>query len=209
MRCSNCGAENPDYAAFCGKCSADLSSSAPETSSREPTKAAEGTLAKPPELKKCLNCGRTVNALTPICPYCGKNPAGVWAPSAVSAYETSSYDSDYEDIAPRRTSGTAVAGGILALLAGILAAAQGALIASAGASLSYLPGSGSVCFCGGLDFLFGIIAIVGGVASLRQTGWGLAMAGAVFGMIGLGFIIGAVFGLIALILVAVSHADFD
>ncbi len=96
----------------------------------------------------------------------------------------------------------------MAILAGLFAIGQG-LLYIAGATMIDVPGVGSLCFCGGVDFVFGIASTIGGALALKRSNFGIAMLGAVLGMLGVGFIIGFLFGLIAVILLATSHNDFD
>ncbi len=102
-----------------------------------------------------------------------------------------------------------IAGAIFAILAGLLALGQGIIYASVSAAVpSYIP-TGSLCFCGTLDILFGLASLAAGVLCLRRSSFGLALLGAILGMIGLGFLFGALLGFIAVILIAVSRNEFD
>jgi hypothetical protein len=98
----------------------------------------------------------------------------------------------------------------LAILAGVLALGQGVLYVSVDAAVSaYIPtGTGMLCLCGGLDIVFGLASLAGGIMALKRTSFGLALLGAILGMLGFGFLIGALLGLIAVILIAVSRQDF-
>ena len=220
-KCPRCGADNPDYSFYCGKCSADLRDSSgriivastQEVPAEETKVVKEQTaeikpvpvVVRPPKLVNCAYCGRQVNANTLHCPFCGKNPRGPW--------EGGSYESDYSTDQPveggGRGSGTLVLGGIMAILAGALALGQGLLYMTASSLVSYVPGSGSLCFCGGLDAAFGLGSLIGGILAIRRTNFGLALAGAIVGMLGFGIVIGSLFGLIALICIAISRQEFE
>lgn len=106
-------------------------------------------------------------------------------------------------------SGALIAGGVFAILAGVLALGQGLLYSSFSSAFAYVSGSNSLCLCGGLDVLFGAFSLVAGVFALKGKNFALALTGSVFGMLGIGFLIGFVFGLVAIILIAVSKNDFD
>ena len=226
-KCPNCSADNPDYAFFCGKCSSELRDATGkiiEPSVKEPPaekpivqehsqsgeiKPTPVKLSKP-RLINCAWCGRQVNASTLYCPFCGKNPGGPWKGGSRESDYLGDEAAQYEEAsASGGASGTLVLGGVMAILAGVLALGQGLIYAGAASVVSYLPGSGSVCLCGGLDALFGIGSIVGGIVAIRQSSFGLALAGAIVGMLGLGFIVGALFGLIAIICIAVSRQEFE
>lgn len=97
----------------------------------------------------------------------------------------------------------------MAILAGVLALGQGILWAGvSSAAAAYIP-TGALCLCGGVDMIFGLASIAGGIMALKRTSFGLALLGAILGMLGFGFLIGALLGLIAVILIAVSRNDFD
>ncbi|MBU0685472.1 MAG: hypothetical protein ABIE25_06810 [Thermoplasmatota archaeon] len=63
--------------------------------------------------------------------------------------------------------------------------------------------------CGGILVVSSFIAIVGGFFALKRKHFFAAIAGAVFGMVGIGFILGAILALIGLILVALSRHEFE
>lgn len=62
--------------------------------------------------------------------------------------------------------------------------------------------------CGGLVGLFSFIALIGSIYSFTYKSFWIAVIGSVFGILAIGFIIGAVLSFIALILVAMSKNDF-
>lgn len=94
----------------------------------------------------------------------------------------------------------------MAILAGVLAIGQG-LLYLAGASLITL-GSGFLCVCGGLDFLFGAASVMAGLYAIKRENFAAAIIGAILGMLGIGFLIGFVFGLLAVIFIAISQKEF-
>lgn len=223
-RCTRCGAQNPDYVFYCGKCGGEVTKDenaviVPVIPSESPkvveqAKATETSSPKKPEppKKKCTWCGRDVNAETYICPYCGKNPWGPWGRNArdEALYQAQSEDINYIGAyGSAHASGTLTAGGVLAIIAGVLALGQGLLYSIIGSTFTVLPGSGSLCLCGGVDALFGVLSILGGISALKRRSWALALFGAILGMLGFGLLIGALFGLIALILIAMSRNEFE
>jgi predicted RNA-binding Zn-ribbon protein involved in translation (DUF1610 family) len=218
-RCTRCGAQNPDYVLYCGKCGGEITKDKNEAfvpvSSSEPSKrvnqanAAVSSAPQVPQppMKYCTWCGREVNAAAHVCPFCGKNPWGPWGRDRL---DEEMYNQYVETVSPSHTkaSGALILGGVLVLLAGVLALGQGILYVVIGEAVSSYAPSGFLCLCGGIDILFGIFSIAAGVFSIQRRHFGLAIIGAVFGMLGLGLLIGFVFGLIGLILIAISGPEF-
>jgi len=62
--------------------------------------------------------------------------------------------------------------------------------------------------CGVLLFVFGALALAGGYFGIRRRHFGFAIAGGVFGLLGLGFYVGSLLALIGIILVAISKDEF-
>ncbi len=220
MKCGKCGGDNPDYAVYCGKCGNDLpkaSSNASETQETGSTQVvAPRTPAQwaKPEMKFCSKCGKEIRADSYTCEFCGERP---WSDNSSrwdhlydtqQTYSSSDAYSTSEVLSSASHSNGPVIGGIFAILAGVFALGQG-LIYMAGSAMIVLPGTGTLCLCGGIDFVFGMVSVLGGVCALSRKKFGLAVLGAVLGMLGLGLIIGFIFGLIALILIAISREEFD
>lgn len=231
-RCLNCGADNPDYVHFCGRCGNEIVDGVrPKdlpSDERVPTRSPDiqppspvelkttvgvaQSVQKEPEKRKCTWCGKEVNASVYLCPFCGKNP---WGPWGRNARDEALYQAQSESIdgigayGSAHANGGLTAGGVLAIVAGVLALGQGLLYSVIGSTFSILPGSGSLCLCGGIDALFGAMSILGGISALKRSNWGLAVFGATLGMLGLGLLIGGLIGLIALVLIAASRNDFE
>lgn len=223
-RCTRCGAQNPDYVFYCGKCGGEVTKDenaviVPVIPSEPPkggeqAKATETSSPQEPEppRKKCTWCGKEVNASAYLCPFCGKNP---WGPWGRNARDEALYQTQIENIdgpgayGLTHASGGLTLGGILAIIAGVLALGQGLLYSVIGSTFAVLPGSGSLCLCGSVDALFGALSILGGISALKRSNWALALFGAILGMLGIGLLIGALLGLIALILIAMSRNEFD
>ena len=104
---------------------------------------------------------------------------------------------------------TRVAGGVLILISALSGFISGIAII-AGSSFMWgmdeIPGfaSGAVTACGAVFIVFAVIALVGAIAAIKGTSWGLAIVGGIFA-IPTGWVI---FGLIGLIMVAVSKDQF-
>ncbi|MCJ2556643.1 MAG: hypothetical protein LN415_05980 [Candidatus Thermoplasmatota archaeon] len=65
--------------------------------------------------------------------------------------------------------------------------------------------AGIIMICGIIFLIFGLIGLLGGIFAIKRTHFGLAILGGIFSLLA-GFII---FGLIGLILVAISKKEFS
>ncbi len=124
---------------------------------------------------------------------------------------------------PRPRSSKPTIAAVLIVLAGIFALGQGIMfmvadnayiesmdltsITDAGYSISEIRDMLNTC--GIIGVLFGVIAIIGGTIAFTRKHYMLAMVGAVFAIIGLGFLVGSVLGLIGIILLAMSKQEFE
>jgi hypothetical protein len=213
MRCNKCGKDNPGYTAFCGWCGNDMkeiSEGVAEMPSESPTSDNAMASETPsqqftrPAMRYCSKCGGKIRADSITCEHCGERPWQSPAPQATeSIWEADEYT--YHS-SSRSDSSSPVIGGIMSILAGVFAVGQG-LLYMAGSSMVSLYG-GSLCLCGSIDFLFGIGAIYGGVEALKRGSFTIALVGAILGLLGFGFVIGALFGLLAVVFIAVSRDEF-
>ncbi len=150
----------------------------------------------------CRSCGREVSPNYLFCPYCGSETPEGWK----RGYRPDYYQGEYaEPVLGKKASGTLMLGGIMAILAGVLAIVQSIVLWN---WLPLLSDSGLLCFCGGLGALFGLGSIAGGVFAIRRENFGLSLTGAIVGMLATGFGVGALFGLIAIICIAVSKEEY-
>ncbi len=176
--------------------------SAPSKTALEP----KGTTSGLPK-RYCRHCGTEVDMWDTVCPHCREDPSYVSPGSVSGDHDYSRSDYDYEPSSG--ASGAVLGGGILAILAGVLALGQGILTAGVSSAASaYIP-TGALCLCGGLGMIFGLASIAGGIMALKRSSFTLALLGAILGIFGIGFYLGAVLGLVAVILIAVSRHEFD
>ncbi|MDF1514374.1 MAG: zinc ribbon domain-containing protein, partial [Anaerolineae bacterium] len=80
VRCTKCGAQNPDGALFCDECGASLQSPKPQPGYQPPPQPAQPlppTIV--PSSKTCPVCGATVQSVGAFCENCG---ASVTAPDS-------------------------------------------------------------------------------------------------------------------------------
>ena len=96
------------------------------------------------------------------------------------------------------------AAGILCIVAGAAAAISGLGLTVLGGVIGVPFGAGWMGAFGVPWIVFGVIAIVGGVYSLKRRAWGLALAGSICALSGY-FIL----GLLAIIFVAMGKNEFE
>ena len=179
-RCPKCGQESKGDFTYCGMCGSDLGKS--------------DNLEKP-DMKKCRWCGKQMPiAGGDLCWECTSD-----------TYGDSAYASEGSG-APKLLR----SGGILLMIAGAFEIALGiwAIIWGASVSTSFGFSLAPYTICGALATILGIISIGGGICAVRQERFILAIIGSVCAIIGLGFSIGSVLGIISLVFIAVSKDDF-
>lgn len=212
--CDKCGKANPDEASYCLSCGTKLPS-IPEN--------------------KCPVCGHVSPADARYCGACRASlspqvaPAQQAAPppSSPSVQDAPSYQSGVSNVwqeaivdqsaeAYARPTGLTVAG-ILLLVAGAAAIIDGIYSLGMASTVSeYDAGelgvvdlSGYVMCCASLAIIFGVAGLAGGYFTMTQQKWNLAFVGSILVMLALGpFMVCLVFGLIALILVALGRDSF-
>lgn len=193
--CPYCGGLVQDGATACGFCGKELGiSSVPPP---PPGYGSAGT-------RYCVACGRPIPFEANVCPYCGHD------------YRIASGLSIQSQKTWKPT-----AAGILIIIAGILAIAMGALYMSLDVAdfedlgVALPPEftaedlAGLMDICGVVLFVFAIIAIIGGIFGIQRKHFGFAIAGGVFGLLGIGFFLGSLLALVGLILVAISRREFQ
>lgn len=215
-KCPKCGNENPGYVFYCGRCGSEIpedlrkatlekekedsQTASPPTTSSDSSAPSVRRSPGPARITYCRNCGADYDSDMNECPACGKSL------EEQLAHLTYSMDGSHSSTG---ATGGLFAGGILALVAGVLALGQGLIYAAGGSAFSYAPGSGLLCLCGAIDILFGLGSMAGGYFAIKREKFTLALLGAVVGMLGMGFLIGFVLGLIALVLIATSKGEFN
>lgn len=68
--------------------------------------------------------------------------------------------------------------------------------------------TGVIWICGAIGIILSLFALLGGIMSLLRKNWALALVGGILGLFTIGFIIGSVLSLVALILIAVSKKEY-
>lgn len=106
-----------------------------------------------------------------------------------------------------------IIGGALLLIGAISGLAWGGLLIAGG---NFFGGfdpfgflSGALMVCGIVFLIFSLIALMGAIMAITGKSWGLAVLGGIFGLLCLGIsFTGSLFGLIGLILIAISKDEF-
>ena len=219
MQCPSCGTENSESAKFCRSCGKKL---VIEMTVKCPHCGADGQenrlhctncgkelAVRPSETRDrfCTACGKKIGPAADVCPFCGHRSRSPWD---VSSYEEPSYGDLEESYRPETAK--PVVAGVLLILAGLLAIGQGVMFLAANEIVRDYYGSAAgsnLCLCGGLGILFGLVAIGGAVSCFKREGFVFALVGALLGMLGIGFVLGGIFGLVALILIALAKEEFE
>jgi hypothetical protein len=122
---------------------------------------------------------------------------------------------------PKPRSSKPVIAGVLIIIAGLAALAMGLFymvldvgtIEDSGVALppevTIEDIQSVLVVCGAVLIVFAAIAIVGGYFAIQRKHFFISVAGAVFGLLGIGFLLGALLALIGLILVAISRQEFE
>ncbi len=158
----------------------------------------------PAGTRNCVSCGRSIDWSANVCPYCGHDFRAQMMP-----YQPQVARSGYAGWA----GGLIIASGVLGLLMGIVM-----LIVS---TLSFdtlnitLPAGFTeqdfhnlFVVLGSVVIAFGAIAIIGGMFAVQRRQLALSILGGVFGVLSIGFFLGAVVAAIGIILLIVSRHEF-
>jgi len=115
---------------------------------------------------------------------------------------------------------TRLLGGIFLILSGICGFVVVTALFIGSTSVGGMPGmdavpgmadaaSGILKVCGGIFAVFSIVALLGGVVALMGKMWGLSLVGGILGLFTIGpLFLGSIFGLIGLILIAMSKEEY-
>ncbi len=155
------------------------------------------------DTRLCVSCGRSIAWEANVCPYCGHDYRVQMGPP------------------PKPRSSKPVIAGVLIIIAGLAALAMGLFymvldvgtIEDSGVALppevTIEDIQSVLVVCGAVLIVFAAIAIVGGYFAIQRKHFFISVAGAVFGLLGIGFLLGALLALIGLILVAISRQEFE
>jgi len=111
--------------------------------------------------------------------------------------------------ANRDTRGGLVIAGVLMVIVGVLAFGSGFMYLAVSGVVHDFYGIDLGC-CGVLELFFGMGSLVGGAFAINRKHFHLALVGALVGVLTVGpFFVGSIMSLIAVILVAMGHQDFE
>ncbi len=96
-------------------------------------------------------------------------------------------------------------GGILAIIAGALQVIVGIAMAAVGGIGGAFIGMGWLSAIGAPLIILGVIALVGGIYSLKRRIWGLALAGSICALVDPWFIL----GVLAIIFISLGKGEFE
>jgi hypothetical protein len=135
-------------------------------------------------MKTCLSCGQQIPIQYNVCPYCQK-------PTAPGT--------------EKKDSALPIVAGVFNIL-GLALACYFLYSAIIGTAILSAYGLGSIGFvCIGIAVIGVVFSLIGAIFCFMKKHWGLALVGSILGMI----FGGLIFGLIALICVAVSKEAFS
>jgi hypothetical protein len=144
--------------------------------------------------KWCPQCGRPKSVHADVCDYCAR-----------VEIERSMQDGSPEYYRVG-TMGLPAIGGLFILIAGLLGIAQGVVLLATVAD-SNMPFT-VTCFTS-LVVAFGFIALAGSASAMMRKNAVYAILGGIFGVLSIGFYIGAVMGIVGIALVMKSYDEFE
>ena len=213
--CPSCGAVVQESQSNCTKCGAKLlrsrSTEVVPMVPRPPKPSAVAPTALEPSYKETMAVNdaslEPETAAADACPICGRSKdvaAEVCEECAQSGREN--YEVTRSETVTVSDPDLPKLGGILIIIAGVLGVVYGMLSISRVTDHS-LPFS-VVCFTS-LMMVFGLAAIFGGISAMGRLNAVYAVLGGVFGILSIGFYIGALLSFIGLVLVMKSYNEFS
>jgi len=198
--CPQCGAPNPSYAVYCGRCGYELPEDFRKRAALEPT-ANDARLPGPPldfsaPSRRPTSSGRSSGEKLDV-------PRAA-SPPVSSIWET-------KEFRRRELHTTLMIGGACAIVAGLLGIIQGIdFVAGGSVFIDFSSAnSGLQILLGLVEIVFGLLSIIGGLDARLQRMYRRSLIGAILGMVAFGFVIGALLGLVAVILIAFSQDEFE
>jgi len=162
----------------------------------------------------CPSCRGAVPPDANVCPHCGYKIRPEAAKPAPPPKKPSAA------VGGKPMTSKPLIGGILVVISGIFGLILGGVLAGASTMVDDLFGGmvggdiigmveGVLVACGVIWIIIGLIALIGGVFAVMRKRWGLAVLGGVFGLFTIGpYLLGTIFGLVGLILIAMSKDEF-
>ena len=203
IRCPNCGNEEEGAVRYCTKCGSRLEFGGVQPSSARggPWRCSSCGWQNSSDLARCGSCGasRDSGLQLPPPPRVKTTTAGIWDDNSLP-----------DSTAPPIKSNRPVIGGVCILGSGLLAIVNGAYsIAYTRIPLELEQFKGLVDTCSAIVLILGVIAIAGGFLALSRRNFVLSIIGAIAGMLTASFLVGAILGLVGIIMVASSRDEFS
>jgi len=197
--CPLCGAVNPPYAIYCGKCGKEL----PEDIWKRAVQEPPADKLPPPGPQQ--NSEGLVRRAAPFVRPSGEK---LEVPRAVTTPVPPLFENKER---LRELDPNAWIGGNCAIAAGFLGIIQGlTLVAGGSAAIDFsIAASGLQVLLGLIGIVFGFLSILGGLDARLRIRYKLALTRSILGMVSIGFGIGALLGLVAVILIVHSQDEFD
>jgi hypothetical protein len=149
--------------------------------------------------RMCVSCGRSIAMDANVCQHCGHD---FRAPVPVEKKKT---------FIP-------VVGGALVIVAGIMGLFLGGVLLAVdfdeldqyGLDVATDMIEDILTVCGAIIIILSLIVVLGGFFGVMRKHWGIALVGAILGLFVIGpLMLGSLFSLIGLILIAVSRKEFE
>lgn len=170
--------------------------------------------------RNCVYCRRDIPSDANICPYCGYDyryaSGRVGYQASVNVSVPPYYQAQSSATVSAQNASFPMIGGILTLIGGILGILFGIvylLLSDMISGFDYMGMLGGfqglMVIYGLIGVIFGLVGMVGAVFAIRKQYWLFSIIGTICVMIG-GFstILPLVFGLVGLILIALSRSEF-
>jgi hypothetical protein len=200
MFCNSCGKAIPDGSAFCNFCGSKIvSEDKPRTC---PHCGAEAEKSG----DYCGKCGRKLSAPAApapgiladgetyrMCPTCGR---AITSPDGVCYFCVTASAEPTDVLTPTTETSKPLVAAVLLAISGILGVVQG---------LTIFGGSATCC---AISSLFGALALGGAFVTAQKSGFTYAIAGAICGIVAIGFGLGSVLAIIGLVLIVASKDEF-
>ena len=170
--------------------------------------------------RNCVYCRRDIPSDANICPYCGYDyrqaPGNVGYQASVSVSIPPYYQGQSSAAVSASNASFPMTGGVLALVGGILGILFGLIFMLFSDMMSWYDYMGMfggfqglMVTYGLIGVIFGLLGVLGAVFAIRKQHWLFSIVGTICVMIsGFMAIVPLVFGIIALILIALSRSEF-
>ena len=205
IKCPHCGVPNPSNATACRICGRPLTAAHADTDSRA-----------------CISCGQVHTKKEETCSHCGMPLREVAVQNLPGDLPTQECVHWSEAPASAGRSAKVSVAGVLVLIAGFLGIAQAVFAFTPDIGEGFMrtyedliPMAEPVdslledfVVLQGAILVFGVVAIFGSMFALNRSRFDMALVGAVFGILAVGFFMGALFSILGLLLIATSRKEF-